>query len=189
MLVLLDNAGVPFPGEPGLFAFGLLAQSGHLDPGLGVMAASIGAMTGDHMSYGLGRLGGTTILRTYCRMTLGSGDCVSKAMAYYHRWGSLTVLVGRFVLGFRALLMPLAGSARMPYGTFLIFDLLGALLWSSTYIFVGYALENQIDIFSRQFHKGSILLGATLALAFLTYLAVKRWKRRQVGPGLLDKCG
>ena len=144
LLVFLDNAGVPLPGEPSLFAFGFLARTGHLDLGLGVVAASIGAMTGDHMSYWLGRLGGQRILRAYCRMTLGSGDCAGKAMAYYHRWGPATVLVGRFVMGFRAFLMPLAGSAQMPYGTFLLFDFLGALLWSSIYIVVGYTLGNQV---------------------------------------------
>ncbi len=181
LLVFLDNAGVPLPGEPSLLAFGFVARTGHLDLGLGVMAASMGAMAGDNMSYWLGRLGGQRILRAYCRMTLGSGDCVSKAMAYYHRWGPVTVIVGRFIMGARAFLMPLAGSAQMPYGTFLLFDGPGALLWSSVYIVVGYALGNQVEMVSRQVRGGSALFGATLAIAFLTHLAMKLWKRHHAG--------
>ena len=187
--VFLDNAGLPLPGELVLLAFGFLARTGHLDLGLGVMAASVGAMTGDNLSYWLGRLGGLRIIHTYCRMTLGSGDCVGKAVTFYRRWGRITVVLGRFVMGFRAFLMPLAGSVRMPYGQFLVFDAVGGLVWSGIFIAIGYALGSQVEIFSRQFRGGSVLLGTTLVVAFLIYLAMKFWRRRHFGAGLLDKSG
>lgn len=132
--VFLDNAGLPLPGELALLAFGFVARTGHLDIGWGIVAAGAGAMVGDSMSYLLGRVGGMRILHAYCRITLGSGQCVENALAYYKRFGRVTIVLGRFVLGLRAFLMPLAGSTQIPYGQFLLFDAIGALLWSSLFI-------------------------------------------------------
>ncbi len=184
--VFLDNAGLPLPGELVLLAFGFLTRTGHLDPDLGVMAAGVGAMAGDNLSYWLGRLGGPRVVDAYCRVTLGSGDCASKAVAFYHRWGRSAVVVGRFVMGLRAFLVPLAGSVRMPYWPFLVFDAMGALVWSTIYIGLGRALGSQVESFSPQFRGGSLLLVATLAITFLAYLALKLWKRRHFSTG--DKC-
>lgn len=189
LAVFLDNAGLPLPGELVLLAFGFLARTGHLDVGWGLIVASIGAMAGDNMSYWLGRLGGVRILRTYCRMTLGSGQCVERAVAFYHRFGPLTVISGRFVIGLRAFVVPLAGSARIPYGQFLLFDAIGALLWSTIFIVTGYALGNQAELFSQWFRGSEILLGLAVGIAFVAYLAVKRWKRSRYEARLLGRSG
>lgn len=187
VFVLLDNAGLPLPGELALFAFGLLARTGDLDLTWGVLAAGAGAMAGDNASYWLGRLGGVRVLRTYCRVTLGSGECVDRAVTYYHRFGRITVVLGRFVMGLRAFLMPLAGSARVPYGQFLLFDAVGTLLWSGLFIGAGYAFGDRVDVVGRRLRSGQIVLASMLATAFLAYLALKVWKRRRFGVGLLAK--
>lgn len=189
ILVLLDNAGLPLPGELVLLAFGFLARTGHLDLGVGAMASGIGAMMGDNVSYWLGRLGGVRLLQTYCRMTLGSGECVSKALSFYHRFGAIAVILGRFVMGLRAFLVPLAGSARMPYGRFLLFDAIGAFFWSGLFLLAGYALGSQVEIFSHRFRRGSMLLAFALGIAFLVYLTMKLRKHRRYGPGLLERVG
>lgn len=185
--VFLDNAGVPLPGELALLAFGFLARTGHLHVGGGLAAASLGAMAGDNVSYWVGRLGGVRILQTYCRITLGSGQCVEKAVAFYHRFGRLTVILGRFVLGLRAFVVPLAGSTRIPYGQFLLFDAIGALLWSTIFIVTGYALGNQAELVSQWFRGGEGALGLVAAITFIAYLAVKRWKRRRYGTALIER--
>ena len=86
-------------------------------------------------------------------------------------------------MGLRAFLVPLAGSAGMPYGSFLLFDAVGALVWSSIYIGVGRALGSQVESFSYRFRGGSLLLVGTLAITFLAYLALKLWKRRHFSTG------
>lgn len=184
--VFLDNAGLPLPGELVLLAFGFLARTGHLDLGWGLIASSLGGMAGDSVSYWVGWFGGVRILQTYCRITLGSGQCVERAVAFYQRFGRLTVILGRFVIGLRAFVVPLAGSARIPYGQFLLFDAIGAVLWSAIFVFTGYAVGNQAELFSQWFRGGQGVLGLAVAIAFVAYLAVKRWKRRRYGAGVME---
>ncbi len=186
VVVLLDNAGLPLPGELALLAFGLLAQTGHAHLGAGVVAAALGAMAGDSASYWLGRLGGVRILRTYCRITLGSATCVDRALAYYQRFGRLTIVLGRFVMGLRAFLVPLAGSAGVPYAQFLVFDAIGAFVWSALFIVAGRALGSQAEAIGRQLQGGQTLVVAALVIGFLAYLALKLWKRRRDGTGRLE---
>lgn len=187
VLVLLDNTGLPLPGEPVLLVLGFLARTGHVDLVGGIAAATAGAMLGDNASYWVGRLGGLGILRTYCHVTLGSPGCVDKALAYYRRFGRITVVLGRFVIGLRAFLVPLAGSARMPYGQFLLFDTMGTLSWSALFIGAGYLSGGHLELISRRLRGSQILLGLTLAAALLAYLSLRLWKRRRLASGLPEK--
>lgn len=184
--VFLDNAGLPLPGELALLTFGFLARTGHLNIGWGVVAAWVGALAGDTLSYWLGRVGGLSLLRTYCRVTLGSGECVNKAVAYYQRFGRIAIVLGRFVMGVRAFLMPLAGSARVPYSQFVLFDAIGALLWSTVFIVGGYVLGNQVEDVSQRFHGLEIVVGSMLLAAFAVYVGLKLWRRRRYGVGSLE---
>lgn len=183
--IFLENAGLPFPGEPILFAFGFLARTGHLDLGAGIAFATAAAMAGDSASYWLGRFAGPRLLRTYCRVTLGSGQCVERAVAYHRRFGKMAVVFGRFVMGVRAFLSPLAGSVRMPYGQFLVFDGVGSLLWSSLFVGVGYAFAGQVEGIAARYHQGVVIVGGVMLAGFVGYLALKLAKRRRTAPGLL----
>jgi len=181
--ILLDNAGLPLPGELFLLTFGALARTGDLDLGLGILAAWAAAMSGASVSYWLGRLGGERLLRTYCRLTLGSGKCVQKAVAFYRLRGKLAVVFGRFVMGVRAFLFPLAGSARMPYVQFLLFDSVGALVWAGLFLLVGYSVGWQIEPVHHGYRAGSTILAGVLAASFAGYLLIKLSRRWRSGPG------
>lgn len=183
--ILLDNAGLPLPGELLLLAFGALTRTGHIDPGLGLLVAWVAATSGDNIGYWLGRLGGERLLQTYCRVTLGSGKCLQKAVAFYQLRGKMAVVFGRFVLGVRAFLTPLAGSARMPYARFLLFDSVGALLWSGLFIFIGYSFGWQVEQVHHGYRAGSMILAGAMGAGFTGYLLVKLYRRRHPGPGSL----
>ncbi|MBI3014260.1 MAG: DedA family protein [Candidatus Tectomicrobia bacterium] len=110
--ILLDNAGLPLPGELFLMTFGALARMGQVDPVSGLLVAWLAALIGDSIGYWMGRLGGHGLLKLYCRLTLGSGDCMENALDFYRRRGPAAVILGRFIVGVRGFLFPLAGSAR-----------------------------------------------------------------------------
>lgn len=183
--ILLDNAGVPIPGELFLLILGTVARTGDLDLRLGVLVAWAAAMSGDSVAYWLGRLGGERLLHTYCRVTLGSGKCVQKAVAFYQVRGKVAVVFGRFVIGVRAFLFPLAGSARMPYAQFLFFDSLGALIWSGLFILAGYSVGWQVERAHDGYRAGSAILAAVLGVGFATYLLMKLYRRWRHGQGSL----
>lgn len=181
--ILLDNAGLPLPGELLLIAFGAFTRTGDLDLGLGLLVASAAAMSGDSIGYWLGRLGGDRLLHAYCRVTLGSGKCVQKAVAFYHRRGPVAVIFGRFVIGVRVFLFPLAGSARLPFLRFLLFDSVGATIWAGFFILAGYSVGWQLEPVHQGYRAGSAILAVVLVVGFATYLMMKLYRRWRHGPG------
>jgi membrane protein DedA with SNARE-associated domain len=182
--ILLDNAGLPLPGELLLLSFGALARTGHVDLGLGILVAAAAAMSGDSVGYWLGRLGGERLIHTYCRVTLGSGKCVQKAVAFYYSHGKMAVVFGRFVMGVRAFLFPLAGSVRMPYSRFLLFDSVGALVWAGLFILAGYSVGWQVH---DRYRAASMIVAGTLGAGVAGYFLTKLYRRWRHGPASLRR--
>ncbi len=183
--ILMDNAGLPLPGELLLLTFGALARHDDLHVELGILVAWLAATGGDSVGYWLGRLGGDRALHTYCRLTLGSGQCVRNALAYYERHGRTTVIFGRFVIGVRAFLTPLAGAARMPFGHFLLVDSLGALIWSSLFIATGYSVGWRVEQMQHGYRTGYVVVVGALTASVTAYVLMKLYRRRRHGPGSL----
>ena len=130
--ILLDNAGLPIPGELLLLTFGIVAKEGFFDPLLGLAVAATAALAGDSLGYWIGRLGGDRVLSRFGRRPR-------------FKPGSASMVFGRFVVGARVLLAPLAGVTRMPFRRFLVFDALGCLAWAGSFILVGYASGLSLD--------------------------------------------
>ena len=183
--ILLDNAGLPLPGELLLLSFGALARTGQMDLAGGIVLAAAAAMAGDSLGYWLGRLGGDGLLHGYCRVTLGSGKCLQRAVAFYKVRGAMAVVFGRFVIGVRAFLFPLAGSARMPYTKFLLFDSIGALTWVSAFTLAGYSFGWQVGSLKERYGAASAILAVALGTCAAVYLAVKLYRRLRHGGGSL----
>lgn len=177
--ILLDNAGLPIPGELLLLLLGAIARNGDAGLGPGVLLAAAAALAGDSVGYWLGRVTGDRVLRTYCRLTLGSGKCVRRAASYYQLHGRAAVIFGRFVMGPRAFLPALAGSAGMPLVQFLLFDLLGALVWAGFFVGLGYGVGWSPERVHEGYRGVSTALLAAVGVGLVAYLAVKlvrRWR-------------
>lgn len=156
-----------------------------LDAGLvpGVLLAAAAAIAGDGVGYWLGRVTGDRVLRTYCRLTLGSGKCVRRAASYYQLHGWTAVIFGRFVIGARAFLPALAGSAGMPFVPFLLFDALGALVWAGLFVGLGYGVGWSPGRVHAGYRGVSTALLATVGVGLVAYLVarlVRRWRHGAV---------
>ena len=147
--ILLDNAGLPIPGELLLLAFGMVAKDGHLDPLLGLAVAASAALLGDSFGYWLGRLGGTRLLARLGR-------------APRFKPGHVSLVFGRFVIGARILLAPLAGVNRMAFPRFVACDALGCLIWAGVFILIGYASGMRLHVLQENFQVVSYAAQATL---------------------------
>ncbi len=170
-LILLDNAGLPLPGEPVLLAFGFLAADGRLDLTVGIATAALGAVGGDIVSYWIGRANGDRVLRGSCRFAPNPERCIERAGAFYRRFGSATLIFGRFLVGLRALVVVLAGSTHVPFWKFLIFDVVGAVLWSGLFIGAGFLLGEHAAVFGSWMRSGSAVLVAAVVVGLGGYLA------------------
>ncbi len=180
--IALENAGLPLPGEVFLFAAGFLASTGSLKLPFVIALGAAGAVVGDSLSYLLGRLGGERLPQLYCKMTLGSADCVRKTHEYFARRGGPTVAFARFVVGVRAFAAPMAGSTKMAYPRFLTYDALGAVLWAALMAAFGYLFGSRWDRFQVGYRRYYGFLLLTVLFVALGYILMKSLRRRRYGP-------
>lgn len=175
--VMLENAGVPVPGETILLAAGFFAATGHFNLALVMAVACIGAVLGDNAGYFIGRkLGRATLLRIGRFVGLTPKRLVMFEV-FFEKHGDKTILVARFITGLRVFAALLAGAARMQWRTFALFNFLGAVLWSIAITLAGYFFGQSWHLLERWIGGiGAGLLAAIIVTA-LVILYIKRRRR------------
>lgn len=144
--ILLENAGIPIPGETITLVGGFLAGEKELAY-RGVLASAIaGAVIGDNFGYWLGVLGGWQLL-----VRVGSFFRVSEARLLdaknrFSDNAEKAVFLGRFVALLRIFAGPLAGIAGMPYPTFFLCNLAGAITWGFIMVTLSYFVGQLIPL-------------------------------------------
>lgn len=176
--VFLEQAGLPLPSIPLLLATGALAGMQRLNFGVSLLLCVAGAVAADTIWYQLGRLKGIKIVQWLCKISLEPDSCVRRTEGVFEKQGAKSLLVAKFLPGLSAVATPLAGIFQMKLRRFLIFDALGALLWSGTYLGLGYVFSGQIE---RIALKAQQLGGSMLALliGFLTCYVAYKFLARQ----------
>jgi len=177
---LVEAAGVPFPSRLLLLVAATLADQPNQLVGL-IIAGTVGSLIGDHVPYLAGALTGPRILAFYCRITLGSAECVDKTVGYFKRFGAAAILMSRFSASVRLFASALSGCGHISYGKFITFDFIGTALYIAFWGIVGYLVgERAAEILSR--HGGTRLLLLVGPLALATLIGYRLWRRRRYGP-------
>jgi membrane protein DedA with SNARE-associated domain len=136
--IMLENAGLPIPGETITLAGGFLAGSGELNYGLVLGSAIGGAVLGDNFGYWLGYYGGWSLLTRLGKLFRISEEQLLEAKEKFSKSADKAVFLGRFIAILRIFAGPMAGIARMPYSRFLICNFAGAAVWALVTISVAY---------------------------------------------------
>lgn len=146
-LVAIESLGVPLPGETALIAAATYAgvHSGtanshhaHLEVWLIFFVAAAAAIIGDTTGYWIGDKGGFRLLRRYGHYVRLDEPKVKVARYLFARHGGKVVFFGRFVSVLRTYAAFLAGTTRMRYRRFLLFNATGGILWAGIYTFAAY---------------------------------------------------
>lgn len=172
--------GLLVPGETTVLLAGALASQGVLDIGDLAALVCVGAVLGDTVGYFLGRRLGRDFLLRHGRFFRIKPSHVERTEGFFERHGGKTVLFGRWVGFLRSLAPFMAGSARMRYSRFVVYDVAGAVSWGLVVTFLGY-------VFGRSYHLAEQWLGRIalfLALlvvsgVLLTVLGRWLWTRRE----------
>ncbi len=174
--LLLENAGIPVPGETVLLLASFLAFSEHaLDLRWIIVVGTIAATLGDNLGFALGHYGGRPLLERYQRFFRVQPATLERGEQIFARYGSVTVFFARFVFGMRIIAGPLAGVLLMPWRKFLLFNFLGALLWVTVIASVGYLFGQH---WQRLVQDMKVFDIAVVVLALLV-IAVVWWRRRK----------
>lgn len=144
--ILLENAGIPLPGETITLIGGFLAGSGELRY-LGVLAtATMGAIVGDNVGYWIGFYGGWPILVRVGRLFRLTEEQLLRVRDQFAQNAARAVFLGRFVALLRIFAGPLAGTVKMPYARFLLWNSLGALAWASVMVSLAYFIGRIVPL-------------------------------------------
>jgi membrane-associated protein len=177
--VMLENGGVPLPGESVLLFAGFLAYQGEIQLVWAIGIAIAGATLGDSLGYTLGRYGGNAFFDRYVKRFKFLARRFESARALFLRHGHWAVFTGRFITGLRVFAGPLAGLFKMPYPRFLLFNFTGAVVWATAIGCVGFLLGNSWDNLVhvvKDFHRVTLGLVAVLALVGLIFYLKRRVK-------------
>jgi membrane protein DedA with SNARE-associated domain len=167
--LLVENAGLPVPGETVLLLASFLAYSErNLSLTWIVAMGTIAATIGDNLGYAIGQYGGRRFLERYRQSFVVSDAAVKRGEALFACYGAATILFARFVFGMRVVAGPLAGALRMPWKKFAVFNFLGAALWVSVISIVGYEFGSRWGALTHFMKRFDLILGA----AFVVVAAV-----------------
>lgn len=175
--VLLAQLGAPVPSYPILIVTGALSMQGRY-PTLALFAIAIlGCLVADLAWYAGGRRYGGRVVRSVCRISISPDSCVRRTESLFARHGARSLVVAKFIPGFAAIATALSGNGRVPLGTFLFYDTIGAALYTGLGIGLGMLFRNAVsDVLDVLAELGRLGLAAILA-AFALFVAVKWWQR------------
>lgn len=168
--ILIESAGIPFPGETTLLAVAAYAAAGHLDIRLVVLLGAVGASAGADLGYVAGYFGGRPFVERFGRVLRLNPGHLARSEMFFSRYGDLAIVFGRFILGLRTWASVLAGMSRMPFWRFQLFSALGGTLWAGLVGGLGYALGNNwrlVEQLVRDVGLGGLVVVVSLALALL----------------------
>jgi membrane-associated protein len=168
--VMLENGGLPLPGETVLLFAGFLAYQGQIQLVWAIGVAIAGATLGDSLGYTLGRYGGNAFFDRYVKRFRFMAHRFEDAKGLFLRRGHWAVFTGRFITGLRVFAGPLAGLFKMPYLRFLFFNFTGAVVWATAIGCVGFLFGNSWNDLAhviKDLHRVAQGLVAVLALVGL----------------------
>jgi membrane protein DedA with SNARE-associated domain len=179
LLVLIEDFGIPVPGETVLIAGAIFAGSGQLNIVAVGVVGFCAAVVGDNIGYGIGRFGGRRIVDRWGKYVFLTPERLDKAERFFDRQGAKIITIARFIEGLRQANGIIAGITQMHWLRFIAYNALGAALWVGTWVSVGYfagqhitAIYDGITMYSLYAAIGAVVLIA----AWIVHRIYKRRK-------------
>jgi membrane protein DedA with SNARE-associated domain len=168
-LLLAEAIGLPFPAAIALVATGAAVAAHTLWGPYVLLAAVVALLAGDSVQFWLGRYMGWLLLGFLCRVSINPETCILRSAESFYKRGKITLVIAKFIPGVNTMAAPLAGSMRMRFWQFLYLDFCGALLYSTTYLLVGYLSRDFLAAILRGFHAASRAVEAVVITALAVY--------------------
>lgn len=181
LLVLLDNCGIPVPGQTILVLASVYAGAGHLDFAAVLPIAAGAAALGNTLGYLIGHTGGRAFVHRWGRYVLLTPARMERADGFFARHGGKVVTVARFVDGLRQYNGIIAGTTEMSWRRFQPFNLLGAVLWTAVWGTFGYVAGANIGTVYDTALRYQVwfAVGLGVLVAALLLRQVLRYRRRR----------
>ena len=185
VLVLVEDFGIPVPGETILIAGAIYAGSGRLNIVAVGVIGFFAAVIGDNIGYAIGRFGGRALVERWGKYIFLTPARLDKAEAFFARHGGKIITIARFVEGLREANGVIAGIADMHWLKFAAFNALGAALWVGTWVSIGYFAGQHITTIYNDVTRYSlyVLIAAIVLIAAWILLRVRKHRRTKAAAG------
>jgi membrane protein DedA with SNARE-associated domain len=170
-LLMLGIVGLPIPDETLLMFTGYLIFKHELEPLPAFAAGFLGSICGITVSYALGRMLGLYLVTRLGHFLHIEPEALEQVRAWYERKGKYGLVISYFIPGIRHLAAYVAGSSRLSLPVFATFAYLGGLLWSGSFISIGYVLGDEWRQMSVSLHRylliGAGVITVVIAIGFI----------------------
>jgi membrane protein DedA with SNARE-associated domain len=177
LFVLVEDFGIPVPGETVLIAASVYAGAGRLNVVAVGMTGFIAAVAGDNIGFAIGHYGGRALVLRWGRYVRLTGERLDKAEAFFDRHGAWIITIARFIEGLRQANGIIAGIVGLRWLRFLAFNALGAALWVGTWVTLGYLAGSHIDTIYHYITLYSSYVLIALAVLLAGYIAWRMLRR------------
>jgi membrane protein DedA with SNARE-associated domain len=176
LFVMLEGCGIPLPGETALITAAVLAGSGRFNIVEVIVVASVAAIVGDSIGYGIARFGGRRVIDKIPFAGDAAARFLPRGEAFFEKHGPKTVLIARFIAGLRIVIAWLAGLSKMPWLRFLAYNAAGGILWATSYGLAAYWFgQAAVDAVEKY---GFFAVIVFVGIAILGYLGHRILTRR-----------
>jgi membrane protein DedA with SNARE-associated domain len=179
LFVLIEDFGIPVPGETVLIAGAVFAGSGRLNIVAVGVVGFLAAVTGDNIGYAIGRFGGRALVERWGRYVFLTKERLDKAERFFGRHGGKIIVVARFIEGLRQANGIIAGISGMRWLKFLACNALGAALWVGTWVSVGYFAGQHITAIYNAISNYSLYAAIAAVVVIAAWLLLRLRKRRR----------
>ncbi len=176
IMMAIESSFIPFPSEIVMIPAGYLAYKGEMNLGLVLLAGFAGSMVGAWVNYLLAMSLGRKFLYVYGKYFFMPAEVLEKMEDFFKVHGAVSTFSGRLIPGVRQLISIPAGLSKMPLGIFSLYTFLGAGIWSSLLVFLGYFMGQKEELIKEYLHE---LVWASLGLVVvITVIYIYFHKRK-----------
>jgi membrane protein DedA with SNARE-associated domain/rhodanese-related sulfurtransferase len=174
-VVFLEAIGIPVPAAVALLIAGGAVARGVMQAQYALGIALFAMLTGDTLMFFLGRYTGWWLLGLLCRISLNPEACILRSADSFYRRGRTLLVVAKFIPGINTMAPPLAGSMNMRTLTFLRLDFAGALLYTGSYLLVGFVFSGALEVVTRGYDSAGRIVGWLVLALLIAYLLFRVW--------------
>jgi membrane protein DedA with SNARE-associated domain len=182
LFVMIEDFGIPVPGETILIAASVYAGTGRLNVVAVAVVGFIAAVTGDNIGFAIGHFGGRALALRWGHHVFLTEERLDKAAGFFDRHGAWIITFARFIEGLRQANGIVAGITGMHWLRFLVFNALGAALWVVTWVSIGYLAGSHIGTIYRYITQYSYYALIALAVVIAALIARHLLRRRRAHP-------
>jgi membrane protein DedA with SNARE-associated domain len=181
LLVMVEDFGIPVPGETILIAGAIFAGAGRLNIVAVAIVGFVAAIIGDNIGFAIGHFGGRALVLRWGRYIGITSERLAKTQVFFERHGGKIIVVARFIEGLRQANGIIAGITGMHWLKFVAFNALGAALWVGTWVSAGYFAGNHITAIYHYItlYGYYALIAVVVLLALWIAVRLRRRHRRR----------